>query len=667
MLHLRAYCHLVLLCLAAASLRAQPLPERQADFLMRSQGGEVLFEPVLPPLVPIAGAPQAYYEHYWEFGDGRFSFADRPAHIYADTAAHEVYYLATGKYDNGKAPKSRKKKTEPVKAPPPRAVAQALPPVLPRPAAALGLRAVRNPRAGEELVCILAYANNTPLPQAGKLYLFFNQQDYKQAHFSFLEARAHHGEYAENDALSWSGPPLQYEGWAGPSEGAGWHHSSLPGRSPEQALSKLRQAYKSAQAWRYEGLQAGELRHLFLSLEATPQMLADTNAIITITALLISDDQRSVEQYELEMEIVASHDPNYLAVSRRRASFRGIRYRSLVYKAHFQNTGEGPASRVEITCEVPSGMEAAKVQVLEAYPACPLCPEGGAGWSCLDTAFREGKLVFTFNNIYLPGTRQEGLSDRDSTKGFVKYRLWPAKDIRKVNMSPHASIVFDKNPPIVTKRAKTSFKPGLSPGLMAGWSVSTQAQQPNHFSLGLSLAPFKPYRPYLQWELWAGLPNGAIRTESSQRDTVRRMQDLPGLPFLATIDSVTTTRRQRVQAPVYFQLAPLQMRHNLNDWLGLGAGALLELEYRRTETREAYIIERFVYRTPDNTPLQDFYTREEVDGGSQRSTSWAARTALFLDVQLGRVRQGPTVGLRALLPLEQNPAPYFLTLLGWKF
>jgi hypothetical protein len=653
--------------LAAFTLSAQQAEERQADFLLRQQGAQVWLQPVLPPLMQIAGAPQAFYEHYWEFGDGHFSFEEKPVYVYADTGTHEVFYLATGKYDNGKAPKSRKKKTEPTKDPPPRAVAQASPPVLPRPAASIGLRAVRNPRAGEEFVAILAYANPHPQPQSGQLYFFFNQRDYRHEHFHFREARAHYGEIETPAALAWAGPPFQYEGWAGPSGSVGWHQTSLPAAGPDETLAELRRTYQTARSWRYEGLLSGEQRHLFLSLDASSQMLADTNAIITLTALLVSDDQRTVERYDLEIEILASHDPNYLAVSRRRANFRGIRYRSLVYKAHFQNTGEGPASRVEITCDVPLGLDAAKVQVLEAHPACPLCPEGETEWSCLDTAYREGKLVFTFHNIYLPGTRQEGVRDRDSTKGYVKYRLWPSRDLRKLPMSPRASIVFDKNPPIVTRRAPTHFKPGLSPGLHSGWYFFPQEQQPNHFALGLSLAPFKPYRAYLQWELWAGLPGQAIRSIDREQETIRWLDvfEVPS-PFEAIIDSVTTRVVERIEEPLYFQLVPFHLRKNASDWLGFGGGLLLNLAYRRVETIETLTTERIVYRFPDETmPLPDFYLRQEMTSRSQ-SQNWTAQAAAFADVRLGRVRQGAALGLRALLPLERRPAPYFLVYLGWR-
>ena len=258
-----------LLFLSATRLGAQT-PEKQADFMIRNTGDTTIFAPVLPPLVQMAGAPQAYYEHYWEFGDGTFSFEENPRHVYADTSSREVYYLATGKYDNGKAPKPRKKNAARVKAKSQGAMADAgkrMPAVLPQTLAPLGLRAVRNPRAGEELACIFAYANRTPAPQSGTLHLFFNQKDYRNPHFNFKEGRTHFGEKETVKSLSWAGPPLLYNGWADLGQVPDWYAVSLPDREPEEALTELEAKYKSTVSWRFDGLMPDELRHLFFRLK----------------------------------------------------------------------------------------------------------------------------------------------------------------------------------------------------------------------------------------------------------------------------------------------------------------------------------------------------------------------------------------------------------------
>lgn len=649
-------------------------PERQADFMIRNIGDTTVFAPVLPPLVQMAGAPQAYYEHYWEFGDGTFSFQETPRHIYADTTSREVYYLATGKYDNGKAPKPRKKNAARVKVKSQGAMADAgnaMPAVLPNTLSPLGLRAVRNPRAGEELAGIFAYANRTPAPQSGTLHLFFNQKEYNHPHFNFKEGRTHFGEKETIKSLSWEGSPLLYNGWANLDLISDWYAISLPDREPEEALTELEAKYKSTVSWRFDGLMPDELRHLFFSMDATEAMLADTNAIITISGLLISDDRRVVEQFDLEMEIVASHDPNYIAVSHRRTGFRGIRGKDLVYKVHFQNNGEGPASKVEVTCDVPTGLSAANLQVLDLYPQCLLCPDQGAPeWSCIDTTFQEGKVVFTFQNIYLPGTRQEGINDRDSTKGFIKYRLSPDRKIRKQNMDSKASIVFDKNPPIHTNSATTAFKPGFSPGVMAGWNLFPDAPEQNHFAFGVSVSPFSPYKQFLQAELWVGLPGKQERQELIFEFYTRSRPGQNGEPT-EIIDSTIGGKRQFVETSlINLNLIPLEIRKNWSDFFSTGAGIQLNLNSRRIDVQETgrtSTIQRCLMFL-GSTQLDCFDPEVLLleDTTSTRKVT-TLRAAIFADLHLGLVRKGPALAVRPILRFGDKPSFYVSAFAYWKF
>ncbi|NUQ26150.1 MAG: hypothetical protein HUU34_19545 [Saprospiraceae bacterium] len=668
---------LALIHAAANILPAQNAPERQSDFISKPEAAGVRFAPVLPPLIQIAGAPSAYYDYYWEFGDGTFDFEKDPLHYYADSSEHEVFFLATGKYDNGKAPRSRKKKT-----PPPRekpgGIASVVkgPNALPHESAPLGLKAVRNPRAGEEWVGIVAYANQSPIVQSGELYLFFNQREYKKGHFNFLESRTHYGEKELSGNLTWHAP-LTFDAWAAALPGVSdWYAAMRPSQSPDEALSQLETEYASFKSWQFAGLQAGDLRHLFVSFEATPEMLADTHAIITMSALLVSDDQRVVERYDLEMEIVASHDPNYIAVSKRRMGFRRIRNKDLVYKVHFQNNGEGPASTVEITCDAPTGLNAAQMQVLDAYPQSLLCPSQTVEWSCLDTTFQDNKLVFTFRNIYLPGTRQEGVSDRDSTKGFVKFRLLPDKKIKKQAFASRASIVFDKNPPIRTNSAGTAFKAGFSPGVMLGGNFFPSDSGLNQYFVGLVAAPFKPYRHFLQWEAMFRFRVATIEF-SGEIDT------FPPRPYtlientgdvqFRIVDSIKTIGHIDNRSTLLLSLVPLQLRKNWTGWLSTGVGLMLNIEFISTKTRDNENIRRIEYRSPEpelNAPREFWFplfedTQDFINTETEKSVM--VRPALFADIHLGMVRKGPALGIRPVLRLAQKPAFYVSVFTYWKF
>ncbi len=636
--------------------------ERQADFLIRMSGNKLEVQPQLPPLQQIAGAPPAFYDYYWEFGDGSFSFEEKPVHFYRDTAEKEVLLLATGKYDNGKAPRSRKRRTKPKSKPKPERMAAVdpFPNALERETDWLGMQAVRNPSPEEELILVVSYANRSPVVQSGQLQLAFNQKTYPKPHFEWKEARTHYGEVPREPLLSQAELPLPLEAWAGDGIPSDWYTLMLPSLTPD--FPRATELYQEQRSWAFAGLQPGEARNLFISLQATEAMLADTNAIITLQARLTTDDGRVDEVYPLELEIVASHDPNYIAVSQKRMGYRRMPQNDLTYKVHFQNTGEGPASRVEIKTDLPPGYDPRSLRVIETQPAVPNCPEPLASWSCLDTAFQDGQLVFTFRDIYLPGTRQEGVGQRDSTKGYIKYRLSPGGQVEKRPFSARAAIVFDENPPIRTGRAATRFRPGWSPGVMAGRVLGLGSA--NTWSAGLSIAPFSPYRLFWQGEVWAGLPTESQTTESSQ-DTIRTQSDLLGLPFVATVDTITSRTLDRTQREQRFGVVPLHLRYNFSDWLAGGTGLLVEITYReqitnRQEQQSVQVYDPDGQLVPDLSQTFDPVMQPFDLSSFNYSGSW------FAELQIGKVRKGPALGLRGVLPFDSRPA-YGLAFLQWRF
>ncbi|MBK7872372.1 MAG: hypothetical protein IPJ74_17690 [Saprospiraceae bacterium] len=54
---------ILFLSLITSFLLAQTTVEREADFTVRYDTPHVIFTPILPPLVQIAGAPATYYEY----------------------------------------------------------------------------------------------------------------------------------------------------------------------------------------------------------------------------------------------------------------------------------------------------------------------------------------------------------------------------------------------------------------------------------------------------------------------------------------------------------------------------------------------------------------------------------------------------------------------------
>src|SRR3546814_18033552 len=89
----------------------EPLPPEGDDSVtiyFAEQGSRTQFSAGLRSLRQIAGAPEAFYTYYWEFGDGTFSFDEMPVHDYSSAGEYEVRLYATNNYDDGTEPPSKR-------------------------------------------------------------------------------------------------------------------------------------------------------------------------------------------------------------------------------------------------------------------------------------------------------------------------------------------------------------------------------------------------------------------------------------------------------------------------------------------------------------------------------------------------------------------------------
>jgi hypothetical protein len=655
-------CYLSICCFA----QKQPTPavEPSADFTVQKQGNKYTYTPQTPPQNQIAGAPTAYYDYYWEFGDGTYSFDPKPTHQYNRPGAYEAQLWATGKYDKGKSPKSRPKRNDVDQGS--ALMADNVPGLKAGPKEkTLSIRAIRNPRAEEELVLILTYTNTGTEVENGALHLFFNQKAYPKPHFNYLESRKHFGETEAGEG-NISYYPSQAGGLLASVEDLAFSYAPL---MPHQLEQKNLALYDNQKSWSFTNLKPGEKRNLFVSLMATPDILADTSAVINMGALYINQDDSKTAQATLEIEVLASHDPNYIGVSDRRMHFRGLKNKNITYNVHFQNNGEGPASRIAVTVDIPPGTDASQLKILETYPPVPICPDGVNSSSCLDTTIGKNQLVFTFKDIYLPGTKQRNVDDRDSTKGWVKYQINLTKKMKKYPFGTRASIVFDKNPPIVTNKAKTGFRPGLSVGFMAGRSFDVRNDQaiPANF-IGLSVSPYKPYRAYWQMEFFPSIAteknfddNGTVLFQSSRQTTVA----VGGRRIEVIVDSIETARGSGKQQQVAFNFVPLHMRKNLNDYIGVGLGVqvtatweFLEAGFFQTN-RNVYACIRDNQGNCSKGELIRNLSTSEGQEVFKRNTGPDFDFAPFADLQIGMARRGPALGARLSLPLNA-PKPSLL-------
>src|SRR5688572_104007 len=139
---------------------------------------QVKFKPVLRPLRQVAGAPEAFYSYFWEFGDGTYSFEKEPLHYYKDTGLYQVRLFATNNYDDGKKPPTRPR---PIPVRKREMLAANTSPAFFKEDGSLEMIANQQPKPGEDMVLLVGYRNRPGSGAAaasGSIMLLFNEKQF---------------------------------------------------------------------------------------------------------------------------------------------------------------------------------------------------------------------------------------------------------------------------------------------------------------------------------------------------------------------------------------------------------------------------------------------------------------------------------------------------------
>jgi len=643
--------------------------DRKGEIRISAADQGIQFSAITPPLSQIAGAPPAFYSYLWEFGDGQFSFEENPVHVYPHEGEFEARLWLTNNYDDGKPPPTRPKKVYVKKSmlaflnssPDYRHVVAA--------ERSLKLQTNHDPSPDEELVCIFSYKNRDTRPANGHLYLFYNERKFKQTHFEFGDARTYHGEKRGEDReylgvweKKQDHPP---ELWASAESGISAVSLSEPvwvqsveKIDPLTVLDEARATYRDEVVWRFDNFDLGEERHIFTTLLTTKEMLKDTNAIISMQGIYLPDGGSAPEIFTLEMEVVKSHDPNHIAVSDTRVNFRRAKRNELGYKVQFQNIGEGPASEIRIETAIPEGLDPQTLELGEYYPYCRICPEEPVSYSCLDTLIEENKITFFFHNIYLPGIKQKGVFSRDSTKGYIKFKLEPEKDIKRIALNSRANIFFDNNPPIRTNAATTHFI-GLAPGFKAGVDLAAADFSVNGYFVGLTLSPVKASKWYYQGEIMLGIGQKEDRMAACLETDVTNPEIPSNTLFISQESNFT-------EKTLFIEVVPLQFRKNLLDLISVGAGAQLSFFLNRKRETETITHPEYFQDPECQLPIFPIVPPPSPLAVTENLPNEGTLN-LFADLNAGMVKNGPVAGLRYLYSLNPNFSNRFQFYMNWKF
>ncbi len=90
-------------------------------------------------------------------------------------------------------------------------------------------------------------------------------------------------------------------------------------RQMMQQVKQEMNSFRKHSIWKIENVQKGEEQFMFVTINTLPEMISDTNAVVTISGLFIPDDPAmEMEKFNLEMQVVASHDPNRMMLKNKK-------------------------------------------------------------------------------------------------------------------------------------------------------------------------------------------------------------------------------------------------------------------------------------------------------------------------------------------------------------
>ena len=641
---------------------------RRATIGYDKKGNLVSFKPQTPTLIQVSGAPTASYSYFWEFGDGSYSKEIQPKKVYKKKADYKVNLSVTNNYDSGKPPATRPKIV---------AVTEISETKYDEIAAlsdttSVAIFASREPIPEEEIIVVLSYQNNLNYVANGKLYLFYNDKQYKNKNFELLETRTHFGEkeVQENGIVSVEDYNNTFNNCASANDFPSLKNNFLiDDENLEMTLLESKSLFADTKILEFDGMNPNETRNVFFTFKTTPEMIKDTSAIVKMRGIYVPDrNYKTHKKKTLEMEIVTSHDPNKMSSNAAVMNYRLVRFKALNFKTRFQNNGKGPAKMIKLETDIPEIFDKKTLKIVDNYPKCPICPKGEeVTYSCLDTIVLKDQIHFVFKNIYLPGSEQKNVKERDSTKGFVKYSMKFNKDFHKIKTKSKTAIIFDKNEPVITNYATTRFLPGISIGPKAGYNYFPAVENGKSYFVGATVSPYKSYRFYWQSELYYS----NFKSSSSTQSEIMQTQFTP--PIQLSNGTVLDFGYKQSSTSIAItkniaEVVPVSLRYNINNFIGVGVGPQFSVLLNGTtiynETTKYY--EPNLNQNPPSVGNE--ITSLQQNNSTEIKTKAFSNTqsTLFTDVTFGIARIGPSVGLRYFLNFEKN-YNYWQFYAIWKF
>jgi len=633
-----------------------------------------------PELEPTYGKEdKARFEYYLEFGDGeytRIKDENQPInHIYTKAGIREPLMRVTGIYDDGDDPDARIDNSSPLNihistvAQPTRTEN-----IIENGSIEMEIhRTVNGIRPEEENIIILKYRNMQATPQSGKLLLFYNEKGRGETNRDYIQQFDLMGV----PRIYSQAKDFVYEKYRVNGETQNLSEEKLNTFFPnnnqaKEMVAEARERFKNYLLFNFNDLAPSRQSHIFISLK-TDEKIGNINGKEVFIDAVFAPNVGMPEITTLELEVNMARDPNSIAVSETRESFRGAEDKKLEYIVRYQNEADAPAKHVFVDIEVPEGLEVDKVKHLKNSFGVKRCTDK-KDVPCYDIDISEKDTIkFSFMRVSLPGLNDPEVKKYKETVGWFKYEITYKEKLKKEPLSTRAHIRFKDDvkmqSAVTTNRTTTRFKPGFSIGPKFGADYNLTDKELSYF-IGAVASPYKSERFYYQPEIMLIYSRfecdgeSEVEGEYIDKDRCRLINETSNFeiegPYTDSLqifrDSIAFNNSEwKVESRSFIvDIVPLQIRKDIRKALSFGAGVDIGIVFQKNKIFRDTSMITFRDRLtdygwqPDGTFGNDSYEFSDendiyIDG------------SLFFDITVGSVKAGPALSIRYLrefLPLS---------------
>jgi uncharacterized repeat protein (TIGR01451 family) len=209
--------------------------------------------------------------------------------------------------------------------------------------------------------------------------------------------------------------------------------------------------------WTFANLQPFEQAQIRVEVKTaltTPLGSTVTSKVVGTTAQIDVDTSDNTQITTIVAR--GAYDPNDINVDKTKVKTVGqIVLTPLSYTIRFQNTGNAPASKVEVIDTLPVKLDLTSIEMLAASHKYTM--------QIMDVPpiYTTRIIKWTFDGINLP----DSTSNEKGSHGFINFKINTSPKNMGVSIDSifnKAAIYFDFNPPIFTNTAQTAFGPTVA-------------------------------------------------------------------------------------------------------------------------------------------------------------------------------------------------------------